>query len=400
MNKLIVLPSWCDSLGGMTVSLSMMIAGFDQLQSLDRLCVLVRTDSLLENYLQQLGQKACIQSIPADNGHQFYQRGLNWVSQQPRNYPLLLENCTNRYLLPILGRNILSLKLSGRKVYHVFRDLASSRNLGGKLLRQVIFTGLAPGAICNSQFTAQSVAQHLRLKIQGILYPPVDRERFSDRLTESTVPPELQPILDSGAKIVLTPSRITEPGHINDKNLRGLIFVLAKLRQMGHHYHGVIVGQDYSPNQIQTNNLLKLAEKLSVSDRLTILPPTFEIENYYQQADVVVTLAPREPFGRTVIEAIACGVPVVGSNTGGISEILNNFAPQWTVDPDNPLAVAQTIIRQAEDTSTSFLLTKGQKWIDSHCSPVKYVQKMIEIVNLNLTNISQKQTISALATER
>ncbi len=400
MGKIIILPSWCDRLGGMTVSLSMTIAGFAQLQSLDRICVLVESNSLLENYLEHLGQGACLKSIDAANGIQFYQRALSWVAQQPRDCPLLLENCTNRYVLPILGRNILRLKSSGRQVYHVFRDLAYSYNPGGNLLRKVVFTCLAPGALCNSQFTAQSVAKNLRLKIQGILYPPVDRERFGDRLMKTAPPSELQPILASGAKIMLTPSRISEPDHINDKNLRGLILVLAKLKELGYHYHGVIIGQDYSPDKLQTRTLRELAELLAVSERLTILPPSFAIEDYYQYADVVVTLAPREPFGRTVVEAIACGVPVVGSKTGGIGEILGNFAPQWTVDPYTPMAVAQTIIRLANDSNTSSLLTQGQKWVESHCSPIEYAKKMIEIVNLNSSATSQEQTISTLVAKR
>lgn len=399
MDKLIILPSWCESLGGMTVSLSMTISGFAKLQNLDRICVLVREDSMLESYLQHLGQGDCLQSITAENGHQFYQRALSWIDRQPRDYPLLIENCTSRYLLPILGRNIPRLKLSRRRIYHVFRDLAYSYNFLGQLLRQAVFTGLAPMAICNSEFTAQSVAKRLPLKIKGILYPPVDPKRFSNRL-KNDPPPELLPILASGAKIMLTPSRIIEPGHINDKNLRGLVLALAQLKQLGHYYHGVIMGQDYSPDKLHTRTLLELAEQLGVAERLTILPPTFAIEDYYQYADLLVTLAPREPFGRTVVEAIACGVPVVGSNTGGIGEILTNFAPQWTVDPDEPLAVAQTIIRLAEDTSTASLITQGQQWVESHCCPQKYAKKMIEIVNLNSPRTSQEQTISTLATKK
>ena len=271
MDKLIILPSWCESLGGMTVSLSMTIAGFAKLQSLDRICVLVKSDSLLESYLKHSGQEACLQPIAAVNGHQFYQRALNWVARQPQDYPLLLENCTNRCLLPILGRNIPRLKLSRRRVYHCFRDLAYSYNPGGNLLRQAIFMCLAPGAVCNSQFTAQFIKKHLRLKIQGILHPPVDRERFKDnRLAKTTAPPELEPILASGAKIILSPSRINEAGHINDKNLRGVILVLAKLKELGHYYHGVIIGQDHSPDKLQTRTLLKLAEDLAISERLTI----------------------------------------------------------------------------------------------------------------------------------
>ena len=396
MNKLIILPSLCDSLGGSTVSLSMTVAGFARLENLDRICVPVQSGSLLENYLRHSGQEACLQPITASNPQQFYQRALDWVSRQPRSYPLLLENCTNRYLITILGRNIPRLRLSDRQVYHVFRDLATSRNWGGKWLRRIVFICLNPGAICNSQFTAQSVAQHLGLKIDGILYPPVDRERFGDRLLVTAPPRGLEPILAAGAKIMLTPSRIGEPGQINDKNLRGVLLVLAQLKKMGHHYHSVIIGQDYSPDKLYTRGLLELAEQLAVAERLTILPPSFAIEDYYQYADVVVTLAPREPFGRTVAEAIACGVPVVGSNTGGINEILHNFAPQWTVDPNETAAVARTILRLAEDSGTASVLSRGQEWVEAHCSPVEYAKKLVEIVDLDPVT-SPQQTTSTLA---
>lgn len=400
MGKLIILPSWCDSLGGATVSLSMTIAGFARLQSIERICVPVRASSLLEEYLQQQGQADCLQPIEADNGQQFYRQALNWVVRQPTEYPLLLENCTNRYLLPILARYIPRLKLSDRRIYHVFRDLADSRNLGGKLLRRGVFGILAPGAICNSQFTARSVTQHLKLSVRGILYPPVDRQRFYPREDKTPAPLPLEPILAGGAKILLTPSRISEPGHINDKNLRGSIAVLARLNEMGHHYHGVIIGQDYSPGQILTRELLELARRLSVAERLTILPPVFAIEDYYQHADAVVTLAPREPFGRTVVEAIACGVPVVGSNTGGIGEILHNFAPQWTVAPEDSLAAAHKIIELGEDSQTPLRLARGQHWVESYCNPQEYARKMMEIVQLDSLADSPKRTIGTLAVER
>ncbi|WP_019503576.1 glycosyltransferase family 4 protein [Pleurocapsa sp. PCC 7319] len=386
MEKLIILPSWCESLGGMTVSLSMTIAGFDKLQSLDRISVLVKANSLLENYLQHQGQGDCLQPIVATDGAQFYERALKWVAQQPRDYPLLIENCTTLYLLPILARNILQLKLSRRRVYHCFRDAAYSYNLGGNLLRKLIFAGLAPGAICNSQFTSEKVAKNLGLKIKGILYPPLEREKFSIRSPKSEAPSELKPILASGAKIMLTPTRISKPGQINDKNLRGLILVLAKLKELGANYHSVIIGQDHSPEQINSKNLLQLAMELKVSERLTILPPSFSIPDYYQHANVLVTLAPREPFGRTVVEAVSSGVPVVGSCTGGIGEILSNFAPHWMVNPEDPQAVAQTIIELERNyhDQTSQTLLKGQQWIEANCNPQEYARKLAKIVDLDL----------------
>ena len=164
--------------------------------------------------------------------------------------------------------------------------------------------------------------------------------------------------------------------------MRVLLPVLAALKTKGHFYHGVVIGEDGSPEKNYTQALLHQAQTLGIADRFTVLPPTFHIEDYYRYADVVVTLAPREPFGRTVVEAIACGVPVVGSNTGGIQEILQNFAPNWTVAANDPVSAADTIIEVLDDPNTPSILANGRKWIESNCSVNRYALGMMELTGL------------------
>lgn len=383
MRKLLILPAAQNVLGGTIISLSNLIKGFEQCGVSQQLCVLVQTNSLTQQYLRQAGQESYIQLISAQNSRQFMQYALRWVSQQPQAHPLLMEGCDARQVLPVVALAAPMLRFSGRPIYHFFHDQACSYNLFGNLARKFTFACLSPGAICNSQFTAQRVHNSFILKIRGILYQPLDTYYFSDYRCSAPPPANLQPVLNSGARVILTPSRITEPGKVNDKNLRSLLPVLAHLKTIGHHYHAVIIGQDSSPNQILSHALLEQAERLGVADRFTILPPTFAIKDYYNYADVVVSLAPREPFGRTVVEAIACGVPVIGSKTGGIGEILHNFAPQWTVDSHDPIAVAEAIVRVAADSNTSHTLAQGRRWVEAHCNIVDYARKIVEITGLN-----------------
>lgn len=380
MPKLLVLPGFCIALGGTTVSLSLMIRGFERCGASEQICVLVQAGTLMEEYLRQAGLGFCLQLIPAQDERQFIERALQWVSEQPRDWPLLLENSASRKALPVIMMATPALRLSGRPVYYIFRDLALSYNPLGNLSRNLTFACLSPHIFCNSQFTASHI--HSRLgNVQKIIYPPVDMSQFNTRLPAGP-PQELQSILRSGARVMLTPSRISKPEKVNDKNLRTLILVLAQLKYTGHYYHGVIIGQDSSRDKTRTQDLIEHAECLGVADRFTVLPPTFAIEDYYKYADVVVTLAPREPFGRTVIEAIACGVPVVGSQTGGIGEILHHFAPEWAVDPNDPVAAAEAIVRIAADPNTPHILAKGRHWVETNCSPVDYARKIMEITGL------------------
>lgn len=392
MRKLLVLPAWCSSLGGTTISLLSIINGLEQWGASEQLCILVQSGTLMEQYLRQAGKGFCLQLIQAQTQAQFTKHALEWVNEQPRDWPLLLYNCVSRRTMPIIALATPALRLSGRPVYYFFHDLARSYNPLGNLARKLTFAFLSPSAICNSEFTAKHIRNSLLPEIRGIINGSLDTQQFNDRPPSGPPPAELQPILCSGARIMLTPSRISEPGKFNDKNLPALIPVLAQLKTTGHYYHGVIIGQDSSPGQIHTRALLDQAKRLGVADRFTVLPPTFTIKDYYNHADVVVTLSLREPFGLTVVEAIACGVPVVGSQTGGVGEILHNFAPEWTVDPNDPVAAAEAIVRIAADPNTPNILTQGKRWVETHCGIVANARKMMEITGLNSTSLRGTDT--------
>jgi glycosyltransferase involved in cell wall biosynthesis len=380
--KLFVIPGYCDVLGGTTVSLLMLAKGFSICGLSDKLCILIQKNSFMEKYFRDAGLDNLVKPIEADNPHQFFQKALLWVGKQPKEFPLLLDNCVWRNYLPILTLFSPYLRLSKRKIYHFCHDLALSYNKLGYLARKIAFASLSPGAICNSQFTAKHICSFMP-DIRGILYQPVDLEKFNAQNLDSAPPDNLKAIINSGAKIMLTPSRINKPKIVNDKNLRALIEVLAHLKAMGENYHAVAIGEDKSPQKIYSQDLIEAAINAGVADRFTILPPALNIEDYYKCADIVVTLAPREPFGRTVVEAIACGVPVVGSNTGGINEILQNFAPEWTVNPDDSLQVAKTIVDVTNNSQNQELLIKGRNWVENQCSLESYALGMMQIIGLN-----------------
>jgi glycosyltransferase involved in cell wall biosynthesis len=357
--------------------------GFKQRGAAEQLQILVQADSFMEQYLRDAGHGVCLQSIEAKDRNQFMERALQWVNQQSKDWPLLLDNCADKQVIPAIMKATPALRLSGRPVYHFCHDLCLSHNALGYALRKMAFTALAPRVLCNSQFTAIHV-RSLMSNIQGILYQPVDLEQFKFHQRPSTqpVPESLQPIVRSGARMILTPSRINQAGIVNDKNLRALIPVIAQLKVMGHHYHSVVIGPDSSPDKINTRALIEQARRAGVADRFTILPPINNIEDCYQHADLVVTLAPREPFGRTVVEAIASGIPIVGSRTGGIGEILHHFAPHWAVDPNNPLAVAETILRVVSDPNTPSILAHGRAWVEQRCSVTEYARGLMEVTGI------------------
>jgi len=70
---------------------------------------------------------------------------------------------------------------------------------------------------------------------------------------------------------------------------------------------------------------------------------------YYAAADIFITTPWYEPFGITPLEAMACGLPVIGSNTGGIKFSVVDGRTGFLVPPKDPDALAGTIDRLLAD---------------------------------------------------
>jgi glycosyltransferase involved in cell wall biosynthesis len=72
----------------------------------------------------------------------------------------------------------------------------------------------------------------------------------------------------------------------------------------------------------------------------------------YPEFDLVVHFSTRpEPFGRVVVEAAACGVPVIAADAGGPREIVTHGVTGWLTAPGDVPALASQMARAlAEDT--------------------------------------------------
>jgi glycosyltransferase involved in cell wall biosynthesis len=64
---------------------------------------------------------------------------------------------------------------------------------------------------------------------------------------------------------------------------------------------------------------------------------------YYQAADLFIHAARAEAFGKTITEAMACGLPVVATAVGGIPEQIVDGVTGILVPPNHPKRMSKAI---------------------------------------------------------
>jgi len=96
----------------------------------------------------------------------------------------------------------------------------------------------------------------------------------------------------------------------------------------------------------EKSRLVALTKALNLEDRVLFegFVPHTQIARCYQQCDIFCFPTLGEPFGKVVLEAMACGKPVVASNVGGPSEIIEDGRTGFLVHSARPRALADKIL--------------------------------------------------------
>jgi glycosyltransferase involved in cell wall biosynthesis len=164
----------------------------------------------------------------------------------------------------------------------------------------------------------------------------VDIERFHPVPDQSPVRAHLG--LPSDRTILLTVRRL-----VPRMGLENLLHAFAQVIREQRDLYLVIGGRGWLEDALRT-----LAGRLGITDRVRFTGFILEedLPVYYQAADLFVlpTLA-LEGFGLTTLEALASGLPVVGTPVGSIPEILGRFDARFLTSGTDAAALAEGIRR-------------------------------------------------------
>jgi len=140
-----------------------------------------------------------------------------------------------------------------------------------------------------------------------------------------------------------------------------------------------------SPPPNQELFLVELQERideLKISDKVVLIPFTNEISKIWQSIDIaVVPSTEPEPFGLVAVEAMLAKKPVIGSNHGGLTEIIVNNETGFLVEPSNKKVLAEAISKLIEDPELRKIYGQnGYQRAINEFSIGKYIQSFEKVL--------------------
>jgi phosphatidylinositol alpha-1,6-mannosyltransferase len=176
-----------------------------------------------------------------------------------------------------------------------------------------------------------------------VLNPGVDTKLFCKKNN-------LEPYLDkhrlNGKKVILTVSRL-----VKRKGHSSVIEAVARLKNEIPDIHYLVVGE--GP---ENQNLGQFARESGVSDKVSFVGPVHdnELPYYYSLSKVFVmpTITDGndyEGFGMVYLEANACGLPVIGSRSGGVADAIVDGETGILVDEYDVIGLSEAIKKILQD---------------------------------------------------
>jgi glycosyltransferase involved in cell wall biosynthesis len=157
-------------------------------------------------------------------------------------------------------------------------------------------------------------AEQLRVKNCAVIHPGVDIDTFqplrSMYLQNLLSIPDDEPIVLSVGRLHAT------------KGIDVVIQAFAKVFHRIKKGRLIIVGRG-----LLYSTLRDMSIRLGISDHVSFITkfiPPDEMPLIYASSDVFVSASYKEPFGLACCEAMACGLPLICSNVGGLKDMVEN----------------------------------------------------------------------------
>ncbi len=246
------------------------------------------------------------------------------------------------------------------------------KDLQVELIRQLMWQRIS----CVSRsVTGDCFYKGADIDILSTDYLGVNTDVFTDQPKSNKIRKEIG--LSPDHQIILAATRIIQ-GHKNILEEKGLINLVQAFSKFSGRYPKarLLIAVGKPPTRLdnefnQAYEMLVGYIKLHNIESKTIIKAFTldEMPLVYRESDIFVLPSENETFGQVFIEAMASGLPVIGTKVGGIPEIISDSYNGYLVRPNDSTILAQKIEKLLVDSKTRNKFIKaGQKTANSRFS--------------------------------
>jgi len=163
---------------------------------------------------------------------------------------------------------------------------------------------------------------------QRVIHNGVDTKKFY---------PMEQQVAREMLKLPMEANIILYTAHSGFKDVAMIRTALEKLQ--GKNLLFVCVGKEIGHRQLGNGQLIQRG----------YIKGAEQMAHYYRAADLYLHAAKADSFPTTVLEALACGTPIVATSVGGISEQIQDGKTGFLVPSQSPIAIAQAVQTLLDD---------------------------------------------------
>ncbi|MCL4415376.1 MAG: N-acetyl-alpha-D-glucosaminyl L-malate synthase BshA [Actinobacteria bacterium] len=230
------------------------------------------------------------------------------------------------------------------------------------------------GITCVSNYLKKSTEEIFKTKKDmRVIYNFVDTERYKkDNLDRENM--DFLKLIKKGDKVI---------SHISNfrpvKRIQNIIKAFCRIsREVQSKL--LLVGEGPEAARCKI-----MVEKLKLGDKVFFLGRYDNIIPVLSASDLYMLPSKSESFGLSALEALSCSVPVIGTNTGGLPEVVIDGQCGYLCDPDDVKSLAN---RAIEVLCTDFYIQKmGQEarkravLFDSSIIVPQYINYYNEVLN-------------------
>jgi glycosyltransferase involved in cell wall biosynthesis len=165
------------------------------------------------------------------------------------------------------------------------------------------------------------------------------------------------------------------------------IRAIAILRHAGIHVQLALAGSGTSAYRA---HLQSIAIDLGVADNVEFLGFVSDVQALLKKAAITLVCSRAEAFGRTAVESMLIGTPVIGTNSGGLPEVVEDARTGLLYPPGDASKLARQIRRLLEDERLYFdVCQKAHESAESRFTILQYVTE----IESTLVDIAETTTV-------